>query len=78
MKPLNVIQIGKKNTLNELKPSNTVKTVSLERAPPSIKVGQISPTVLFRKNIFFRNGTAQLVTVAHKKRKTNKVRGAIL
>ena len=53
MKPLNVIQIGKKNTLNELKPSNTVKTVSLERAPPSIKVGQISATVLFRKNNFF-------------------------
>ena len=53
MKPLNVIQIGKKNTLNELKPSNTVKTVLLERAPPPIKVGQISATVLFRKNNFF-------------------------
>ena len=33
MKPLNVIQIGNKNILNKLKPSNAVKTVLLERAP---------------------------------------------
>ena len=28
-----------KNILNKLKPSNAIKTVLLERAPPSIKVG---------------------------------------
>ena len=38
-KPLNVIQIGKKNILTKLKPSNAIKTVLLERAPRSIKVG---------------------------------------
>ena len=39
MKPLNVKQIGKKNILRKLKPSNAIITVLLERAPPSIKVG---------------------------------------
>ena len=76
MKPLNIIQIGKKNILTKLKPSNAIKTVLLERSRT-----QISTTVLFRKNkrfhFFFRNGTAQFVTVVHKRRKTNKVHGDI-
>ena len=81
MKPLNVIQIGKKNT-DYIKTFKCYQNrVSRMSATLSKSRTQISAAVLFRKNkifhFFFRNGTAQFVTVAHKRRKTNKACGAI-
>ena len=72
------LKCNTKNILNNLKPSNATKSVLLERAPLSTKVGrQRCSFEKIKDFIFFRNGTAQLVTVAHKRRKTSKARGAI-
>ena len=81
MKPLNVIQIGKKYT-DETKTFKCYQNrVARKSATLSKSRTQISATVLFRKNkrshFFFLNGTAQLITAAHKRRETNKVRGAV-
>ena len=83
MKPFkNVIQIGKKYT-DEIKTFKCYQNrVARKSATLSKSRTQISATVLFRKNkrfqfFFFLNGTAQLITAAHKRRETNKVRGAV-
>ena len=68
MKPLNVIQIGKKYT-DETKTFKCYQNrVARKSATLSKSRTQISATVLFRK---------KLITAAHKRRETNKVRGAV-
>ena len=81
MKPLNVIQIGKKYT-DEIKTFKCYQNrVARKSATLSKSRTQISATVLFRKNkrfhFFFSKWNRPVITAAHKRRETNKVRGAV-